>query len=123
MRLVYVGARMLLIMLKSTCLIRAVPCSILSNEKEFYLGNVRTDRLQEVWENAPIFNFFRETTADDIEVCRNCPAKYLCGGGCRADAYLKHGDLYGTCGDCEDLVYYYDWILDRGCKKEFVTPF
>ena len=100
-----------------------VPCSLLSNETEFYLGNVRTDRLQDVWENAPVFNFFRRTTADDIDVCRNCPAKYLCGGGCRADAYLRAGDLYGTCGDCEDLLYYYDWILDRGCKKEFVTAF
>jgi radical SAM protein with 4Fe4S-binding SPASM domain len=100
-----------------------VPCSLLANEKDFYLGNVRTDRLRDVWENAPVFNFFRNTTADDIDICRNCPAKYLCGGGCRADAYLKHGDLYGTCGDCEDLLYYYDWILDRGCKPEFVTAF
>ncbi len=100
-----------------------VPCSLLTNEKEFYLGNARTERIQDVWENAPVFKFFRNTTADDIDVCRNCPAKYLCGGGCRADAYLKHGDLYGTCGDCEDLLYYYDWILDRGCKQEFVTVF
>lgn len=100
-----------------------VPCSLLSNRMEFYLGNVRRDRLQDVWENAPVLQFFRNTAADDIAVCRNCPAKHLCGGGCRADAYLKHGDLYGPCGDCEDLVYYYDWILDRGCKKEFVTAF
>ncbi len=100
-----------------------VPCSLLSNRTEFYLGNVRRDRLQDVWENAPAFRFFRNTAADDIDVCRNCPAKHLCGGGCRADAYLKHGDLYGPCGDCEDLVYYYNWILDRGCKKEYVTVF
>lgn len=100
-----------------------VPCSLLSNEIEFYLGNVRSDRLQDVWESAPVFRFFRNTTADDIDVCRNCPAKNLCGGGCRADAYLKHGDLYGPCGDCEDLVYYYNWILDRGCKKEYMTAF
>lgn len=100
-----------------------VPCSLLSNVTEFYLGNVRKDRLQDVWENAPVFRFFRNTTADDIEVCQYCAAKNLCGGGCRADAYLQHGDLYGPCGDCEDIVYYYNWILDRGCKKEYVTAF
>ena len=100
-----------------------VPCSLLSNEKEFYLGNVKKDKIKDIWDNSPTFEFFRKTTADDIEICRNCPAKYLCGGGCRADAYLNHKDLNGPCGDCEDLIYYYERILDRGCKEKNITAF
>lgn len=100
-----------------------LPCSLLSGEKEFHLGNVRKDNLEDVWRSASIYDFFRNTTAEGMEVCRNCPAKYLCGGGCRADAYLTHGDLLGPCSDCKDLLFYYDMILDRGLNKKNVTAF
>ncbi len=100
-----------------------VPCSLLSNEPKFRLGNVRENRLADVWADSPVYEFFRKTTVDDIPVCIDCAVKYLCGGGCRADAYLQHGDIYELCGDCEDLRHYYEWILDRGCRQEFVTPF
>ncbi len=100
-----------------------VPCSLLSGEKQFRLGNVRTDAVSDIWAGSPVYEFFRRTTVEDIDVCRDCSVKYLCGGGCRADAFLQHGDLYGRCGDCDDLLHYYDWILDRGCQPKFVTAF
>ncbi len=100
-----------------------IPCSLLCGEKEFVLGNVRKDKLKEVWENSSIYNFFRNTTVEEIECCRSCPAKYLCGGGCRADAYLTNGALDGPCSDCEDLRFYYAQIFDNACRKKNVTPF
>ena len=100
-----------------------IPCSLLSGVGRFILGNVRTDRLKDVWENSPILEFFRNTTVEDIAVCRNCTAKYFCGGGCRGDAFLSHGDLLGACSDCADLVFYYDTILDRGCNRKNMVAF
>jgi radical SAM protein with 4Fe4S-binding SPASM domain len=100
-----------------------IPCSLLTGEEKFVLGNVRKDKLKDIWETSPTYDFFRNTTVDEIEVCRNCPAKYLCGGGCRGDAYLNNGDLLGPCSDCKDLIFYYDKILDRGCKEKNVIAF
>jgi radical SAM protein with 4Fe4S-binding SPASM domain len=100
-----------------------VPCSLLSNEKELSLGNVRKDKLRDVWVNSPVYEFFRRTTVEDIEVCKDCPARYLCGGGCRADAYLNDGDIRGPCGDCKDLVHYYAWTFDHACSERNVTAF
>jgi radical SAM protein with 4Fe4S-binding SPASM domain len=100
-----------------------VPCSLLDGSEDFLLGNIRKDKLEDVWENSAVLRAFRDTTADDIAVCRECPAKYLCGGGCRADAYLQNSDFYAACGDCEDLLAYYPWLLVRGCKEEYVTAF
>ncbi len=100
-----------------------IPCSLFNGCPEFLLGNIHKDKLTNLWSHSPVYQYFRETTADDIEACRNCPVKYLCGGGCRADAYISHGNLEATCSDCEDLLTYYDWILDRGCQEKYITAF
>ncbi len=100
-----------------------VPCSLLSGLREFRLGNVRKDELGKVWEESAAYEFFRKTSVEDIGICRDCEFKYLCGGGCRADAYLNGGDLYALCDDCKDLQYYYRWILNRGCNEKHVTAF
>ena len=100
-----------------------IPCSLFTGCREFQVGNVRNDHLTDLWEQASIYKYFRETKAEDIEVCHSCSAKLLCGGGCRADAYNTSGDINGFCSDCQDLVTYYNWILDRACRPEYVTAF
>lgn len=100
-----------------------IPCSLLEGVEQFVLGNIRRDGLEEVWEHSPVLRFFRETTVEDIAVCAQCPVKYLCGGGCRGDAYLTTGDMRGPCSECGDLQFYYDWILARGLKRENVAVF
>ncbi len=100
-----------------------IPCSYLSGVERFVLGNIRADELEEVWTRSPVLDFFRKTNVEDIAVCSGCSAKYLCGGGCRGDAYLATGDLRGACGECGDLVFYYDTVLAKGLKKENVKVF
>lgn len=100
-----------------------IPCSLFNGCRDFTLGNVHHDRLTDLWQSSPIFRYFRQTTADDIGACRDCPVKYLCGGGCRADAYLGAGSTDAVCSDCEDLLAYYNWILDRGCQAKYITAF
>jgi radical SAM protein with 4Fe4S-binding SPASM domain len=87
-----------------------VPCSLFTEDK-FIQGNVRQDRISDIWKTSSLLAFFRDTRVDDIPGCRECIFKYLCGGGCRAEAYFLHGDLMKQCCDCEDLVTFYDYLF------------
>ncbi|HVP56556.1 MAG TPA: radical SAM protein [bacterium] len=94
-----------------------VPCSLFTEDK-FVQGNVRRDRIADVWNTSPLLAFFRNAKTDDIPKCKGCKYKYLCGGGCRAEAYFLEGDLMGECCDCQDLLVYYDHLFGYTAKTE-----
>jgi radical SAM protein with 4Fe4S-binding SPASM domain len=94
-----------------------VPCSLFTEEK-FVQGNARTDSLARIWEKSDLLAFFRNTKVDDIPKCRECAYKYLCGGGCRAEAYFLHGNLMAECCDCQDLLAYYTYMFGYTAKSE-----
>lgn len=87
-----------------------VPCSLFTEEK-FVQGNIRKDRIEDIWKTSQLLRFFRKTTVDDIPKCSSCRYRYLCGGGCRAESYFLNGDLMGDCCDCQDLLDFYDYFL------------
>jgi radical SAM protein with 4Fe4S-binding SPASM domain len=89
-----------------------VPCSLFTEEK-FVQGNVRKDRIADVWRDSELLAFFRNTRVDEVPGCDECRYRYLCGGGCRAEAYFLKGNLLGKCCDCEDLLLFYDYLLTR----------
>ncbi len=62
--------------------------------------NVYKHSLFDIYKNARIFNFFRETVVDKIKICRNCPLKYICGGGCRGLAYQVYQDILSPDPNC-----------------------
>lgn len=68
------------------------PCQSLL-KKEFYGGNIKTESLQHILEESPVFKKLREFTVDDLEGCQKCEVKYLCGGGCRATHMNVTGDF------------------------------
>ncbi len=47
--------------------------------KKIIQGNIKTDRLYEVWKNR--FAFFRQRKAIDSQTCRGCKYLYECDGG------------------------------------------
>ncbi|MFZ5437080.1 MAG: thioether cross-link-forming SCIFF peptide maturase [Bacillota bacterium] len=53
-------------------------------------------RLGDVWRgvSSSLVETFRRATALDKPACAACWARYLCGGGCHAQAYFSSGDLY-----------------------------
>ncbi len=98
-----------------------VPCSLFT-EPKFVVGNVRKDSIRQVWESSELLSFFREITVDEIPKCKGCEFKYVCGGGCRAEAYFLKGDLLDECCDCEDLLlYYHHFFMTTGKNDERVT--
>lgn len=88
---------------KTWCLIKpngvVSPCEIMT----FYAGNVRKNKIQTIWENAPIFKLFREFKPELLKgACGTCKHKGVCGGYCRALAILHSGDIYS-----EDFTCYH----------------
>ena len=71
----------------------AYACHML-HYSQFCLGNAFEDSA-DVLRDA-LFRFALPTV-DDIFGCKDCGKRYLCGGGCRARAYLEYGRA-----DCRD---------------------
>ncbi|MEM5782357.1 MAG: radical SAM protein [Candidatus Aenigmatarchaeota archaeon] len=69
------------------------PCDGLLNYKEFILGNIRKNSLEELW-NRPLMKRLRKLKPSDIRgVCRNCRYRSFCMGGCRARAFIEYNDF------------------------------
>jgi radical SAM protein with 4Fe4S-binding SPASM domain len=60
------------------------PC-VCMDVPEVYIGNVRKDDLQDVFQNSPVCKLLREPIEHGI--CKGCPNLVKCGGGCRAAAF------------------------------------
>ncbi|MDD3947712.1 MAG: thioether cross-link-forming SCIFF peptide maturase [Clostridia bacterium] len=66
------------------------PCHQFVGEQEYYLGNVVEGILY-----PEIREKFACTSVLDKEHCKDCPAKYYCGGGCSANAKHFTGSIAG----------------------------
>lgn len=69
------------------------PCPFLH---EFVAGDLRSESIQQIWENSSILRQFREVSTTDLKgKCSQCPyIPFRCRGGCRAAAYSLTGDFY-----------------------------
>jgi radical SAM protein with 4Fe4S-binding SPASM domain len=54
------------------------------------VGNLKTDRLEDIWFNSPVFKDLRDRGKLKGR-CSRCEFKFVCGG-CRARAYAYHND-------------------------------
>jgi radical SAM protein with 4Fe4S-binding SPASM domain len=66
------------------------PCVCL-DAPEAYLGNVRQDALLHVFRDSPVCEMLRRPWEHGI--CAGCPNVQVCGGGCRAAAFVLGGRL------------------------------
>lgn len=83
------------------------PCHMLM-ETSMKLGNIKDKNLIEAKKD--INNeFFINYTVNDLEGCKNCEVKFLCGGGCRARAYMHTNDIKGKDPYCQ---MYYSFYMD-----------
>lgn len=73
------------------------PC-VCMDVPEAYVGNVRQDDLQDVFQNSPVCLLFRNPK--EYEICERCPNMKKCGGGCRASAFALSGRLDGQDKSC-----------------------
>lgn len=81
------------------------PCHMLM-EPSMKLGNITDKNLIEAKQN--INNeFFINYTVNDLEDCKNCEVKFLCGGGCRARAFMHTNDIKGKDPYCQMYYSFY----------------
>ncbi|NOZ12454.1 MAG: radical SAM protein [Acidobacteria bacterium] len=66
------------------------PCHTL-HKPELLCGNIRDHGLQYVLQHSKIIEELKNFSVTDIEQCRNCDFKFLCGGGCLAMNYNMFG--------------------------------
>lgn len=53
---------------------------------ELSVGNVRNESLSDIWLKSPELLDLRRRSVMEIERCKDCELRFICGGGCRADA-------------------------------------
>lgn len=63
------------------------PCEGFIGVEEFKMGNIITDKVEKTWVNP-------ENVDENME-CKKCWARYLCGGSCYHEAWMKTGVING----------------------------
>lgn len=87
------------------------PCHMLHDDK-FSIGNLYTD----FEKGEDIFLAICDlkpckASVDEIDGCKECEFRYVCGGGCRARSFFSHGDLDKKDPYCILMKRYYGKIF------------
>ncbi len=69
------------------------PCHRFVGEESFRMGSVADPELTRRPRYQQLRQRFIDLTVDDRPACRDCWARYLCGGACVKHAWSQHGDL------------------------------
>lgn len=83
------------------------PSAALANEPDLRCGSVRERSLREIWQGSPVLAAMRALTVAKKPMCRECPVRWLCGGG-----DLEHG--YNAAADGRGVERM--WTLDPYCE-------
>lgn len=69
------------------------PCHRFVGQEEFRMGNVADPDLRQSPRYRELRQVFVDATVDNRAGCRDCWARYLCGGSCAKYSYARHGDI------------------------------
>ena len=92
------------------------PCHMLM-EEQFKMGNLTEKGLVEILEESKCQKRCWESDVKDIEGCKECDFKYLCGGGCRARAYLVTGCIQSPDPFCSMYKEFYKETFSTMMQK------
>jgi len=68
------------------------PCQLLC-KPQFLAGNIFDQPLPEIFYGSEVLKRVRDLTVDRLPGCSTCDVKYVCAGGCRANALEMHGSI------------------------------
>jgi len=78
-------------------------CGIGRIEKSLILGNIRKDRIKDIWVNHYFLKSLRKKLPANIKgICNKCLLKNTCIGFCRANAYSVSKDIFAPYWFCEE---------------------
>lgn len=113
------------------------PSAALANIKELSCGNVLHRSLKEIYKYSRVLMNFRGATVIEKDVCKECPLKFICGGGdIEHSYYYSHDDssqrtILGEDPYCELHKFLYKEAfahllkdgLKQNVKSGFTAPF
>jgi radical SAM protein with 4Fe4S-binding SPASM domain len=90
------------------------PCDSLHDDA-LNAGNIRNEKLEDIWQNSPILKNIEKLSVVQIESCRDCELKFVCGGGCLADSFNAYGDFRCSplCSIYREIYWY---LVARSAK-------
>lgn len=78
-------------------------CGIGENVQELIFGDVKKDKLADIWNNNDVLNEIRVGLPSKLEgICGDCIMKHMCMGECVANNYFVHHNLFGPYWFCEE---------------------
>ena len=82
------------------------PCQLL-HFPQFNAGNIRKQSLKSIYETSEVLQACKKLTVLDIEGCKTCNIRFICGGGCRARTFYEEGriDVAGSFCEYEKLAF------------------
>ena len=88
------------------------PCQLLHTD-EFYAGNVHEESITDIYYRSESIARCASLDVDTMEGCKDCPIKYICGGGCRARSFYEGGRIDASSPFCTyELNAFLDGILE-----------
>ena len=75
------------------------PCQLL-HMSQFLAGNVHEQSIVDIYRNSEALKRCANLDVDNIEKCRDCVIRYICGGACRARGFYETGDIASTGDFC-----------------------
>ena len=101
------------------------PSAALADIPALRCGSLRRMSLREIWRKSPVLHTLRALSVKDKPACRECPIRYVCGGGDIEHSYSAGGSMLTLDPYCELYKQsYYDAMeeLCRGSKNGFHRP-
>lgn len=86
------------------------PCPNLI-EPEWKIGNLKGRTLRQLIADNEIVHKVAAREVKNVPRCKNCSIRYICGGGCMANAFLNSGHIYAVDPMCEFYKTLYSSFL------------
>ena len=88
------------------------PCQLL-HFHQFCAGNIKENSLKSIYEKSEVLQYFKKLTVLEIDGCRDCEIRYICGGACRARAFYEMNRLDVSGDFCEyDMLAFINGLFD-----------
>jgi radical SAM protein with 4Fe4S-binding SPASM domain len=95
------------------------PCDELVGHLQYRLGNVFDESLHDIFTYSKIARTFLSRTIYEIEKCKSCTWRNLCGGGCASSSCLEFNDLFREDPLCEFRRKYFQYVLWKLAEAGF----
>jgi radical SAM protein with 4Fe4S-binding SPASM domain len=97
---------------------RVYPCQSLHHPK-WMCGDLHHQSLRRIYARSKVICQLRKLTVDDVSGCRTCDLRYICGGGCRANAFWRTYDIQSRDPWCKVIKA---WLISAMLTTYSLAP-